>query len=193
MSVSTRKVTASAVLLLWATACSPDESPSRPGGPSTSDETGAFDNAPMDGDGDFSNPGVITGAAGDGTPINPADGCVTGGTSATGDFEFSYIWVANAPESTISKINTRTMQEVGRYLTRADSDGNPSRTSVNLSGDVAVANRNGGVAKFYAQSEHCEDKNGDGSIQTSTGKDNVLAWDEEERRGFRGWLDRLVR
>src|SRR5690349_784454 len=56
--------------------------------------------------------------------------------------EFSYIWVANAGQSTISKINTQTMVEEGRYITRPDSNGNPSRTSVNLSGDVAVANRN---------------------------------------------------
>jgi hypothetical protein len=94
--------------------------------------------------------------------------------------EFSYIWVANAGQSTISKINTQTLLEEGRYLTRPDSNGSPSRTSVNLSGDVAVANRSGGVTKVYANEEFCQESNGTGGIQTSTGAANILPWGEEE-------------
>jgi len=113
-------------------------------------------------------------------------GCLGGQAGSGGDAEpeFSFIWVANAAESTISKIDTRTMQEVGRYLTREDNNGNPSRTSVNLSGDVAVANRNGGIAKFYARMEDCIDRNNDGVIQTSTGPTNVLPWADEECRAW---------
>ena len=47
-----------------------------------------------------------------------------------------------------------------RYLTRPDAAGNPSRTSVNLAGDVAVANRAGGITKVYAKSDECPDVNG---------------------------------
>jgi len=102
---------------------------------------------------------------------NACEGAVTG----VGD-DFSYIWIANSPESTISKINTQTLVEEGRYVTR-DTPGNPSRTSVALSGHVAVANRSGGVTKYYAWG--CPDP-----VSTSTGPNDVypfggdgcLAW-----------------
>ena len=57
----------------------------------------------------------------------------------TANCTYRSIWVANSPEATVSKINTQTMEEEGRYLTRGDAFGNPSRTSVSLSGNVAVA------------------------------------------------------
>jgi hypothetical protein len=79
--------------------------------------------------------------------------------------DFSYIWVANSPENTISKINTQTLVEEGRYETR-DTFGNPSRTSVALSGHMAVANRSGGLTKYYAYD--CPDP-----IGTSTGPADV--------------------
>ncbi len=95
--------------------------------------------------------------------------------------EFSYIWVANSPESTVSKIDTQTVQEVGRFLTKPDIDGNPSRTSVSISGrKVAVANRHGGVVAIWANSEDCDtNKNGTPGLQTST--DNAaLPWDQDD-------------
>lgn len=98
--------------------------------------------------------------------------------------EFSYVWVANASEGTVSKINMKSLVEEGRYLTRADGMGNPSRTSVALSGDVAVANRHGGLVKFYADQSRCVESNGIPGIQTSTGKDDVLPWDMEECRAW---------
>lgn len=102
------------------------------------------------------------------------------GGDGSGGLLYTYIWIANSVEGTISKINTRTMVEEGRYLTRPDRLGSPSRTSVGISGDVVVANRGGGVTKFFADKKDCVDRNGDGTIQTSTGKDNVLKWGEEE-------------
>ena len=94
---------------------------------------------------------------------------------------FSYIWIANSPESTVSKIDTITVQEVGRYLTRADAMGNPSRTSVSISGRaVAVANRHGGVIKVFANEDECIESNGQPGIQTSSGAGDVLAWDQDE-------------
>ena len=76
------------------------------------------------------------------------------------------------------------MIEEGRYQTRPDTNGSPSRTSVNLSGDVAVANRSGGISKFYALTGSCEDSNGMPGIQTSTGANDVLAWGVEECRAW---------
>ncbi len=106
-----------------------------------------------------------------------------GGSDDDGEVDFSYIWVANSVEGTMSKINTVTMVEEGRYIVRPDGVGNPSRTSVNLSGDVAVANRAGGVTKVFAVAEDCPDLDGDGSITTSTsniplpwGTDECVAW-----------------
>jgi hypothetical protein len=97
--------------------------------------------------------------------------------------EFSYLWAANSTQGTISKIDTQTVQELGRYIVRPDSAGSPSRTSVNLLGDVAVANRSGGVTKVYAVEERCQDTNGIPGIQTSTdatflpwGQDECVAW-----------------
>jgi DNA-binding beta-propeller fold protein YncE len=93
----------------------------------------------------------------------------------------SYIWVANSGEGTISKINTQTMIEEGRYRTRPDDVGSPSRTSVNLQGDVAVANRNGGITKVIADPERCDKlQNGRRGLQTSTGKHDVLAWGRDD-------------
>jgi streptogramin lyase len=108
----------------------------------------------------------------------PDAGDKCGGTG--GEVSFSYIWVANSAQGTISKINTQTMLEEGRYLVRPDGLGSPSRTSVNLSGDVVVANRSGGITKVYARPESCVDSNGVPGIQTSTGAADILAWGTDE-------------
>ncbi|MCB9748625.1 MAG: hypothetical protein H6713_01330 [Myxococcales bacterium] len=93
--------------------------------------------------------------------------------------EFSYIWIANSVEGTISKIDTETVTELGRYIVRPDSAGDPSRTSVNLAGDVVVANRNGGLTKLYARAADCVESNGQPGLQTSDGP-APLPWGEEE-------------
>ncbi|HFE46376.1 MAG TPA: hypothetical protein ENJ18_12925 [Nannocystis exedens] len=92
----------------------------------------------------------------------------------------SVIWIANSAQGTVSKIDTKTGEELGRYMTRPNTSGSPSRTSVNRYGDVAVANRNGGVTKIIAREEKCIDANNDGFITTSTGPNDVLAWGEDE-------------
>lgn len=104
-----------------------------------------------------------------------------GGGGMPGDLEFSNIWIANTPDGTVSKIDTMTGTEVGRYRTGPDASSDPSRTSVNLLGDVAVVNRAGGsVVKIAAVEERCVDTNGDGIIQTSSGPADVLAWGADE-------------
>lgn len=164
------------------------------------------------GDGGVWNSGTegMTGSSGADDPSADETGTVASGTSATatggsestggggpkldvgspgGGFdgcgcEQAYIWVANSGEGTVSKINTATMVEEGRYLTRPDGNGDPSRTSVNLAGDVAVANRFGGLVKFRADTDTCVESNGMAGIQTSTGPGDVLPWDMEECRDW---------
>jgi hypothetical protein len=95
------------------------------------------------------------------------------------EYDFSVIWISNSTEGTVSKIDTVTATELARYRTGPGAP-DPSRTSVNLLGDVAVANRAGSVTKIAAKEEHCVDADGDGTIRTSQGPDDVLAWGEDE-------------
>ncbi len=77
------------------------------------------------------------------------------------------LWVANSGEGTVSRIDTGEVMEKGRYKVCND----PSRTAVDLQGNVYVGCRaDGGVAKILADSTDCKDKNGNGVIETSTGK-----------------------
>jgi hypothetical protein len=107
-----------------------------------------------------------------------------GGMGMGGDDpDFSYIWIANSAQNTISKIDTQTLVELGRYLVRPDNLGNPSRTSVNLSGDVVTASRDGGFTKFHARIEDCVESNGIPGIQTSNSA-AFLPYAEEECRAW---------
>ena len=99
-------------------------------------------------------------------------GCGGGdGGGGGGGPDFSYIWISNSAEGTVSKIDTQTMVELGRYIVRPDANGNPSRTSVNLNGDVVIANRSGGITKIYARMEDCPNP-----ANTSTGPGDVKPW-----------------
>lgn len=104
-----------------------------------------------------------------------------GGGGPVGEVEFSLIWIANSTQGTVSKIDTMTGEELARYYT-GPSNGmdDPSRTSVNLAGDVAVSNRVGGIAKFAAEEDRCIDRNGNGTIETSSGPNDVLPFNEDE-------------
>lgn len=78
----------------------------------------------------------------------------------------------------MSKIDTKTAVEVGRYQV---AGGSPSRTSVNLQGDVAVSSRDpGAVTKIAASPESCVDTNGNGMIDTSTGPGDVRPLGQDE-------------
>lgn len=112
-----------------------------------------------------------------------APGCGGGMGGGGDDPDFSYIWIANSAQNTMSKIDTQTLVEKGRYWVRPDNLGNPSRTSVNLSGDVVIASRDGGFTKFYARIEDCKDTNGTPGIQTAV-DGNMLAFDQEECRAW---------
>ncbi len=75
---------------------------------------------------------------------------------------FPYIWIANAGEGTVSKIDTRTGKEVGRYRVGAS----PSRTAVDKDGNCWVANREDGTVVKIAM-DGGVDKNNNGKIDTS--------------------------
>ncbi len=106
--------------------------------------------------------------------------CMSGGGGG-GMNDFSIIWIANSPEGTVSKIDTMTGVELGRYWTGPTmGTDDPSRTAVNLTGDVAVTNRAGGTTKIASNEERCVDLNGNGAIETSTGPNVVLPWGSDE-------------
>jgi hypothetical protein len=144
-------------------------------------DSGDGDGAPGDGDGE---PGDGDGDGGSGgshkfDTLAVPDAAFNCGSGGNDDPEFSYLWAANSSQGTISKIDTQTVTEIGRYIVRPDSNGSPSRTSVSLSGHVAVANRSGGVTKVYANEEFCEESNGMPGIQTSN-SNQFLPWGTEE-------------
>lgn len=126
-----------------------------------------------------------------GLPQNdgPVPGPAVDGGTPPGTVEASFIWIANSDQGTVTKLDTRTLEELGRYRTSPNSRGKPSRTSVASDGSVAVANRGGtsgapsleaGVTKFYASVDQCVDTNGNGVIDTSTGRDDIRPWGEDE-------------
>ena len=102
-----------------------------------------------------------------------------GGKPFNPEYKFSMIWIANSPEGTVSKIDTVTAMERSRYRS-GPGEPDPSRTAVNLRGDVAVANRAGSVTKIAGHIANCVDKNGNGLIETSLDPSNVLPWEEDE-------------
>jgi len=144
------------------------------------------------GDGDGTGLG-----GGDGDSFNAGNGNGTGSNGFDepmyegGDAEVSatFIWIANSGEGTVSKIDTRSMEELGRYWTSPQKNGHPSRTSVGGTGAVVVANRGGGgdfganptgVVKIHANHDDCEDRNGNGMVDTSTGAADIKEWMEDE-------------
>jgi hypothetical protein len=154
------------------------------GGGSGSDDGGGddgdirYDVAPGDGSGGGDNPGDCPGE-GDGEL----------------EYEFSVIWIANSRQGTVSKIDTITAVEQARYYT-GPSDGqpgfegrydllDPSRTSVNLRGDVVVGNRgthaeSSSFTKITGDVDECPDRNGDGVITTSQGPNDILEWGQDD-------------
>lgn len=98
---------------------------------------------------------------------------------------FDLLWVANAGEDTVSKIDTKNNKELARYRTwfnvgvHGAWDGPaPSRTAVDTDGNVFVANRHfdgnrAQLMKILASGGI--DRNGNNVIDTSTGPGDVKA------------------
>lgn len=154
--------------------------------------------------------------AGDGTTtigIGPGQFTLDGGSGGTGDgvkldpngfvvlnqgsAEFYFMWIANDARGWVSKYDTRTGKEVGRYWSvipkdcsnssgppcaggrvhglragpNAADSYHPSRTALDIYGDMWVANRGigkqGSVTKIANDPASCIDRNGNGTIETS--------------------------
>lgn len=109
------------------------------------------------------NPWVLNSENSTGLGLDPQGNVVLDMTKISLNLKF--IWIANSPNNTVSKIDCKQMIEVGRYTVCSD----PSRTSVDLDGNVWVGCRGDGkVAKIIADKKNCIDKNGNGIIETST-------------------------
>ncbi len=111
-----------------------------------------------------------------------------------------YLWLADWSNGTLSKIDTQYTEEVARYrIGPAGYFLDSWSTSVNPDGDAVVVNRichesfprytlssavNGdghsSVTKFAADKERCIDRNYNGVKDTSTGPNDVRAWDQDE-------------
>jgi hypothetical protein len=102
-----------------------------------------------------------------------------------------FIWVPNENGS-ISKVNTETGKEVGRYRISPPSLGStqPSRTTVDLDGSCWVGVRDAGTVVKVGLYEAGKwiDRNGDGVCQTSQDSNNdgnitgaeILPWGQDE-------------
>ena len=128
----------------------------------------------------------------------------------TETIDVSFVWIANTDEGTVSKIEPRAGHEVGRYLSALPGPGLPaplepcdeaqggglcpSRTAVDLRGDVWVANRaflaQGSVTKILAAG--CPDRDGDGVITTSHDADGDGAIDIGDPEEFPGADDECL-
>jgi streptogramin lyase len=98
-----------------------------------------------------------------GVGIDPNTGFIKIDSSQI-SLKLKFLWASNSNENTVSKVDCKTIKEVGRYQVC----NNPSRTSVDLDGNVFAACRGDGkVAKIISEKKNCIDKNGNGLIETS--------------------------
>jgi hypothetical protein len=171
MSISRRAVIFAAMATLAIAGCQAAETRGEPA--PTDSDTGSDTGT---------DTGSDTGADSDSDSDSDTDTDVDGGI-----VDFSYIWVANSADGTLSKVNTLTEVEVARYRTCSITYCDPSRTSVNLAGDMVVTNRSPGsgstpssVVKFAATPDRCVDRNENDAIDTSTGPTDVRPWGEDE-------------
>src|SRR5258707_6235463 len=167
----------------------PDGGPGGGDGGPTIDGGWNHDNGP----GDFVLDGGPNGT-GDGVTFGPDGGIILSSNSTA----LHFAWIANASAGTVSKFDTQTGNEVARYYSVIPMDGlgrtdggvalltgnvanSPSRTAIDLNGDVWVANRapglQGSVTKIANDLASCRrlpdggvntsfDRNGNGVIET---------------------------
>ncbi|MBI5387747.1 MAG: hypothetical protein HZA90_24055 [Verrucomicrobia bacterium] len=109
---------------------------------------------------------------------------------ATQPVTLPFIFVPNSNEGTVSKVDTVTGRELGRYRVGSGTSSNPSRTTVDQFGSCYVANRHyGTVVKIgLLEAGQYFDRNGNGVPDTSfdangdgdiTGSE-ILPWGQDE-------------
>jgi len=126
-----------------------------------------------------------------------AEGAMVGLESTSDELEIAdgwdalpYVWVPNSATGTVSKIDSGTGAELGRYATGPDSLVGPGVAAVDLQGSCWVGNRIAGTVVKIGLVENggCVDRNGDGEIETSTdgngdgsiSSSELLAWGQDE-------------
>jgi streptogramin lyase len=100
-----------------------------------------------------------------------------------------FIWVPNQ-NGTVSKVNTETGKELGRYIVAPHTNSAPSRTTVDLQGNCWVGQRQAGtVVKIgLYEAGNWIDRNGNGVADTSQDLNNdgditggeILPWGQDE-------------
>ncbi|MBI5499375.1 MAG: hypothetical protein HY907_03970 [Deltaproteobacteria bacterium] len=113
-----------------------------------------------------------------------------GVTLGAEDVRAGFLWAANDPDGSVSKLDLATGAEVARY--RVGLWGNncdsPSRTAVDGLGNAYVGARahvgcagrsQGSVTKMAGDLRYCVDRNGDTTITTSTGPGALALGDDE--------------
>ena len=106
---------------------------------------------------------------------------------------FNVIWVAASTRGAVVKINTDTGEILGQYWTSPTNQGSskrgdPSKTTVDKDGSVWCANREnvycdennacyGSVVHIgLKENGQCQDRNGNGVIDTSTNLTDMKPW-----------------
>ncbi|MBM64927.1 MAG: hypothetical protein CMH55_01675 [Myxococcales bacterium] len=115
------------------------------------------------------------------------------------EVDLNFLWIANAGEGTVSKVDTTLLREVGRYHSIGPNDhglsagghNSPSRTGIDLNGDMVVANRafGGQGSATKIANVDCEDRNGNGSIETSNDSNGNGIIDRGDPTEFPGGAD----
>ena len=138
-------------------------------------------------DGGFSLDGGV-GTGGNGVTVDPLGRI----TLDSQDIEINYAWIANWKMGTVSKYDTKNLlpdggiHEVGRYISVFPLDGlgrrnhsssasvyDPSRTAIDINGDMWVANFASHANQYFSVTKiagslfNCVDRNGNGKIDTS--------------------------
>lgn len=101
-----------------------------------------------------------------------------------------YLWVPNSATATVSKLDTVSGRELGRYATGPNDTMVPTVAAVDLDGSCWVGNRGGGTVVKIGLLENggCVDRDLDGEITTSTDDDGngditgseLLDWGDDE-------------
>ena len=119
--------------------------------------------------------GDTSSSTGEKPPCEPGDGM------GMGMVEKSYIWIASQNTSDVSKVDTKTMTELARYRTGPGNE-SPSRTAVSADGRFVVVNnrQTGRSTMIAANPDDCPDKNGNGMLDSSQNKNNLLAFGADE-------------
>ncbi len=144
-------------------------------GGSTTDGGSSIDTGP----GDF-HLDAGSGGSGSGVTFGPDGGLVL----SSNDVNLHFAWIANSSAGTVSKFDTDTGNEVARYFSvipidgrgitnslRGDQANSPSRTALDLAGNVWIANRapglQGSATKIANTLDQCRPSLPDGGYLTS--------------------------